>query len=64
MNDPTIQNTIDGAKKGDTIIITGTAYVHCHFIVNKQLNIISSVGIIMSTCPSNTEGSDGFWNLI
>ena len=41
MSNPTIQTAINNAKDGDTIIITGTAYVHCHFIVNKKLTIIS-----------------------
>ena len=59
MDDPTIQNTINKANAGDTIIITGTSYVHCHIIVNKQLNIISNCGTTMSTCPSNTQGSNG-----
>ena len=57
MNNPTIQNAIDGANAGDTIIITGTDYVHCHFVVNKQLTIISDVGTKMSPCPGNTYGS-------
>ena len=57
MTNPTIQNAIDGANSGDTILITGTEYVHCHFVVNKKLNIISEVGTKMDTCPSNTAGS-------
>ena len=57
MSNPTIQTAINNAKDGDTIIITGTAYVHCHFIVNKKLTIISEVGTTMSPCPSNTDGS-------
>ena len=57
MSNPTIQNAIDSANAGDTIIITGTEYVHCHFIINKQLTIISEVGTTMSPCPSNRRGS-------
>ena len=57
MSEPTIQNAINSAKAGDTIIITGKSYVHCHFIVDKQLTIISTVGTAMSPCPSNTRGS-------
>ena len=57
MNNPTIQTAINNAKLGDTIIITGTSYVHCHFIVNKNLTIISKVGTKMSPCTSNTQGS-------
>jgi parallel beta-helix repeat protein len=59
MNEPTIQTAIDNASAGDTIEITGTNYEHCHFIVDKQLTIISNVGTKMSTCPSNIKGSDG-----
>ncbi|WP_409198139.1 right-handed parallel beta-helix repeat-containing protein [Methanobrevibacter acididurans] len=59
MDNPTIQDTINKANAGDTILITGTSYVHCHIIVNKQLNIISNCGTTMSTCPSNTQGSNG-----
>ena len=57
MNDPTIQNAIDSANAGDTIIIQGESYAHCHFIVNKKLTIISEVGTVMTPCPSNTQGS-------
>ncbi|MDL2246110.1 right-handed parallel beta-helix repeat-containing protein [Methanobrevibacter sp. OttesenSCG-928-K11] len=59
MNNPTIQDAIDRANSGDTILITGTEYEHCHFVINKPLNIISEVGTTMSTCPSNTDGSNG-----
>ena len=57
MNNPTIQDAIDNANPGDTIIITGKEYVHCHFVVDKQLNIISNVGTTMTPCPSDTSGS-------
>lgn len=59
MNDPTIQTAINNAKAGDTIEITGKNYEHCHFVVDKKLNIISNVGTTMSTCPSNIKGSNG-----
>lgn len=59
MVEPTIQTAIDNASAGDTIEITGTNYEHCHFIVDKQLTIVSNVGTVMSTCPSNIKGSDG-----
>jgi len=59
MNDPTIQTAINNASAGDTIEITGTNYEHCHFIVDKQLTIISNVDTKMSTCPSNYQVSDG-----
>ncbi len=57
MNNPTIQNAINSANPGDTIVITGSYYEHCHFIVDKQLTIISSVGTVFSPC-SQTSGSD------
>ena len=59
MSDPTIQTAINNAKAGDTIEITGKNYEHCHFVVDKKLNIISNVGTTMSTCPSNIKGSNG-----
>ncbi|OWT33202.1 hypothetical protein BGI41_03630 [Methanobrevibacter sp. 87.7] len=57
MDNPTIQNAIDSANNGDTILITGNNYVHVHIIVNKTLNIISQSGTKMSACPSHTTGS-------
>lgn len=57
MTDPTIQNAINSASAGDTIIIKGKSYAHCHFIVNKKLTILSEVGTVMTPCPSNTQGS-------
>ena len=59
MNNPTIQTAINNASAGDTIEITGTNYEHCHFIVDKQLTIISNVDTKMGTCPSNYQVSDG-----
>ena len=57
MDDDTIQQAIDKANPGDTILITGKNYVHCHIIINKQLNIISEVNTTMSPCPSQKSGS-------
>ncbi|MGN1363562.1 MAG: nitrous oxide reductase family maturation protein NosD [Methanobrevibacter sp.] len=57
MDNPTIQNAIDSANDGDTILITGKNYVHVHIVVNKTLNIISQSGTTMSACPSHTTGS-------
>lgn len=57
MTNPTIQKVINSANAGDTIIINGTSYVHCHFVVDKQLTIISNVGTTMGVCPGNTQGS-------
>ena len=57
MSNPTIQNVINSAKSGDTIIITGKNYVHCHFVIDKKLTIISEVETNMSACPSNRAGS-------
>ncbi len=57
MTNPTIQKAIDKANAGDTIIIEGRNYVHCHFVVNKKLTIVSNLKTTMSGCPSNTQGS-------
>ena len=57
MSFPTIQKAIDGAKAGDTIIIEGTSYVHCHFVVDKQLTIKSNVNTTMEVCPGSSAGS-------
>lgn len=57
MTDSTIQKAIDGANAGDTIVILGKSYVHCHFVVDKPLTIISEVGTTMSECPGSTAGS-------
>lgn len=59
MNNPTIQTAINNANAGDTIEVTGKNYEHCHFVIDKKLTIISNVGTTLSTCPSNTQGSDG-----
>lgn len=53
----TIQKAIDNANDGDTVIVNGRSYVHCHFVIDKKLTIISNVGTTMETCPSNTAGS-------
>ena len=58
MDNNTIQQAIDKANAGDTILITGKNYVHCHIIINKPLNIISEVNTTMSPCPSDTKGSE------
>lgn len=57
MSQPTIQKAIDSANAGDTIIVEGKSYVHCHFIINKKLTIKSNVGTTMEVCSSNTQGS-------
>ncbi len=56
----TIQKAIDRANDGDTIIINGRSYTHCHFQVNKKLTIISNVGTTMKVCPSNSQGSNHY----
>ena len=53
MNEPTIQKAIDSANAGDTIVVNGSSYVHCHFIVNKKLTIISNINTTMAPCSSN-----------
>ena len=64
MNSPTIQKAIDGASDGDTIIINGRSYVHCHFVVNKKLTIISNVGTTLDPCSSKaTSNHQGIFYL-
>ena len=50
---PTVQPAIDDANPGDTIILKGN-FVHCHFTVNKQLNILSTTGTYLDACPHHT----------
>ena len=52
MNDHTIKNAIDAAKPGDTILIMGKMYYHCHLIIDKPLTIKSTVGTILDPCSS------------
>lgn len=57
---PTVQPAIDAANPGDTIILKGN-FVHCHFTINKTLNIIAAEGAILGPCPHHThEGIDEF----
>lgn len=51
-----IQEIIDNAQAGDTILFNGTSYTHLYgLVINKTLNIISDVGTKLSGCPSNAE---------
>ena len=50
---PTVQPAIDKAQPGDTIILEGT-FVHCHFMINKTLNIIAAPGTSVGVCPHHT----------
>ena len=47
---PTVQPVIDQANSGDTIILNGT-FIHCHFTINKTLNIIATPGTTLGICP-------------
>jgi len=56
-----IQEIIDNANAGDTILFTGLQYTHIHLSINKPLNIISSVGTQLYACPSQfPQGSDNY----
>ena len=56
-----IQNIINSATPGDTILFTGSQYTHIHLSINKPLNIVSSVGTQLYACPSTApQGSDNF----
>lgn len=57
---PTIQNAIDCANSGDTIVLNGN-FAHCHFIINKTLNIIGTPGTTLGPCPHyQSEGLGDF----
>ncbi|OEC85475.1 hypothetical protein A9507_00615 [Methanobacterium sp. A39] len=54
-----IQNIINNANPGDTILFTGSQYTHIHLSINKPLNIVSSVGTQLYACPMEApQGSD------
>ena len=54
-----IQNIINNAQSGDTILFTGTQYSHIHLSIDKPLNIISNVGTQLYACPLTAPlGSD------
>ena len=68
---PTIQPAMDEANSGDTLILNGS-FTHCHFLINKTLNIISNPKSSINSCPHYqtedagsygvfyvTEGADG-----
>ena len=52
MSNPTIQNAINRANSGDTIIINGDYFQHCHFIVDKNLTIKSANTTTLTPCTS------------
>ena len=57
---PTVQPAIDAANPGDTIILKGN-FVHCHFTINKTLNIVAAPGASLGPCPHHKhEGVDEF----
>lgn len=58
---PTVQPVINQANSGDTIILNGT-FIHCHFVVNKTLNIIATPGTTVGICPHHNlpAGSDTY----
>lgn len=58
---PTVQPVINQANSGDTIILNGT-FIHCHFVVNKTLNIIAAPGTTVGICPHHNlpVGSDTY----
>ena len=58
---PTVQPVINQASSGDTIILNGT-FIHCHFVVNKTLNIIATPGTTVGICPHHNlpVGSDTY----
>ena len=64
MNDHSIRNAIQSASAGDTIIINGDDYKHCHIEINKKLTIKSNVGTKLSSCSSTAfSGHQGMFYL-
>ncbi len=59
MNDHTIRNAIQSANAGDTILIDGNEYVHCHIVIDKQLTIKSTVGTRISSCSNMGNADSG-----
>ena len=59
MNEHTIRNAIQSASAGDTIVIEGSEYVHCHIVIDKQLTIKSTVGTRISSCSNNGAADSG-----
>ena len=58
--DTYIQNIIDNAQAGDTILFTGHQYGMIMLSIDKPLNIISNSGTELYACDMNApEGSDG-----
>ncbi len=57
---PKIQNAIDGANPGDTLVLNGTFY-HCHFLIDKRINIVGTSETIIAPCPHfKTEGAGSY----
>ena len=57
---PTIQPAIDAANPGDTIVLKGN-FVHCHFTIDKPLNIVAASGATLGPCPHHqSEGAGSF----
>ena len=64
MNDHTIRNAINSANAGDTIVVNGAEYVHCHIKIDKKLTIKSNVGTRLSSCSSKADsGHQGVFYL-
>ena len=63
MDENTIKNAINGANDGDTLIINGNYYEHCHVVINKKLTIIGN-GTTLSPCGSTaTSNHQGIFYL-
>ena len=61
LTDTNIQNIIDNAQAGDTILFTGHQYGMITLSIDKPLNIISTSGTSLYACDMDgaPEGSDG-----
>lgn len=64
MNEHTIRNAIQSANAGDTIVINGASYVHCHLQIDKPLTIRTDVATRLSSCSSTAfSGHQGVFYL-
>ena len=59
MNEHNIRNAIQSANAGDTIIICGDYYEHCHLVIDKQLTIKSNVGTKLGPCSNQGTADSG-----
>ena len=60
MNEKKITTAIVNANPGDTIIINGESYEHCHIVINKTLTIKTNVGTLLTHCGNQGAADSGY----